>query len=224
MYVNDNFIIYNRLKLNNRYQITSCSLQTTTIELLFHYQKVKIKNSLNFKLIKRLIMLSINKLNELIVKIEADIYSEHQLNILYKNAVTNNYPEIQRVVQNALRKIGGSQYTKKFIKPIRAKIESLVHEIGEKNQWLAFDDNLVGQGVKVGGEMIRGDAIAQYYFSYKRFGWKKSLSFAVTQLDEQSEIYYSIGSPDFVDEVHVNNAEEAIRLFKNELNKIYISA
>ena len=54
------------------------------------------------------------KINKLVRKIQEGIYSQHQLNVLYKNAVDKNEPEVQLAVQDALRQIGGSQYTKKW--------------------------------------------------------------------------------------------------------------
>lgn len=164
-------------------------------------------------------MSSIDKINDLVRKIQEGIYSQHQLNVLYKNAVDNNHPEVQLAAQDALRQIGGSQYTKKFLLPIRSKVQALVHDIATNNEWLKFDNNQVNDGVKVGGEMIRGDAIAQYYISYKQPGWKKSILFGATQKDENSEIYYTVASSSIMDEVHLSNVEDAILLFKNELSE-----
>jgi predicted small metal-binding protein len=164
-------------------------------------------------------MSSINKINELLRKIQEGIYSQHKLNVLYKNAVDNKYPEVQLAVQDALRQIGGSQYTKKFLQPIRSKVQDLVQEIAVNNDWLKFDSNQVKNGLKVGGGMIRGDAIAQYYISCKQLGWKRSISFAATQADENSEIFYSVASPGLMEEIHLKNAEDAIGLFKSELQE-----
>lgn len=164
-------------------------------------------------------MSSIDKINELLRKIQEGVYSQHQLNVLYKNAVDKNYPEVQLAVQDALLQIGGSQYTKKFLQPIRSKVQALVHKIATNNEWLKFDNNQVNDGLKVGGGMIRGDAIAQYYISCRQPGWKKSISFAATQTDENSEMYYSVASPGLMDEVHLKNAEDAIELFRAELQE-----
>ena len=164
-------------------------------------------------------MSSVNKINELLRKIQEGMYSQHQLNVLYKNAIDKKKPEIQLAVQDALRQIGGSQYTKKFLQPIRSKVQDLVHAIAANNEWLKFDSNQVKNGLKVGGGMMRGDAIAQYYISCKQPGWKRSISFAATQTDENSEIFYSVASPDLMEEIHLHNAEDAIELFKNELQE-----
>lgn len=159
------------------------------------------------------------KINKLIRKIQEGIYSQHQLNVLYKRAVDKNKPEVQLAVQDALRQIGGSQYNKKFLQPIRSKVQDLVHEIAANNEWLKFESNQVKNGLKVGGGMMRGDAIAQYYISCKQLGWKRSVSFAATQTGENSEIFYSVASPGLMEEIHLHNAEDAIGLFKSELQE-----
>lgn len=162
-------------------------------------------------------MLSNEKVLDLIRKIESDTYQVHELNNLYKNAVDNGYYQVQLAVQDALRRIGGSKYTKKFLQPIRTEVENLVYQLAEQHSWLDFSNNQVRNGIKVGGGMMNGSAIAQYYFSYKEKGWKRSVSFSATQEDEKSEIYYLVGSRNFKEEVRFSTAEEALELFKNEI-------
>ena len=165
-------------------------------------------------------MSSINKINELVHKIEDGIYSQHQLNFLYKNAVDNNHPEVQLAVQDALLKISGSQYTKKFIQPIRSKIEALIYEIAHQHDWLSFPKNEVKNGIKLGGYVKHSKFIADFYFSYKQKGWKRSLAFAVLQKDISSEIYYSINSPGIQGEIQFQNIDDALQLFNSELAEL----
>lgn len=165
--------------------------------------------------------MSPEKALEIIKKIHDGHYDDrkHELKILYRNAQSKNFPDIESAAKDRLIQIGDSEFTKRFVAPIREKVESLVTEVAENNNWLYFSDNTVRNGIKHGGELINGQAVAQYYFSYRLKGWKRAISFCATQVDAKSDIFYSVNSPGLTEQVHVSRAEDAIHLFRSELNE-----
>lgn len=169
--------------------------------------------------------------NEHIGKMVKDIedgrYNQKELENLYNNSKTKmelvnttdtekqNCKIVQLAAKDALRALGNKAYKIHFIKPIREKLEELMHQITNENNWRRFDNNHVKNGVKIGGDMIRGDVVAQYYISYRKSDWKRSIYLSVTQDNEDTGVYYKVTFPDLSEEVRTFDKEEAVQLFKN---------
>ena len=161
-------------------------------------------------------MLSSEKILEIIKKIVNGDYTASQLQNLYNNAIDGGYSTIEEAAKDALILSGSPEQKRKFLAPIQAKVKNLAYEIAEQHGWLSFSKNQVGNGIKVGGDVMKG-ALAQYYFSCRLEGWKRSVAFAVTQVDTKSEIYYSVNSPCLMEELHFQNVDDALQLFNSEL-------
>lgn len=166
---------------------------------------------------------------KIVKDIEDGKYDQKALEALYKNAETEmkkrdvseermqNCKVIQLSAKDGLRTLGNKAYKIRFIKPIREKVEELMHQITIENNWMRFENNHVKNGVKIGGDMIRGDVVAQYYISYRKLGWKRSIYLSATQEseNESSGVYYRIAFPDLDEEVRTFNKDEAVQLFKD---------
>lgn len=161
-------------------------------------------------------MLTADKILEIIKKILDGHYNPSQLENLYNNAIERGYCEIENAAKNALVITGHPEQKRKFLAPIQEKVKNLAYEIAEQHGWLSFPNNEVDNGIKVGGDVRRG-AVAQYYFSYKQKGWRRAVAFAVTQVDVESEIRYSVNSPGLMAEIHFSNLDDALELFNSEL-------
>ncbi|MHA3099283.1 hypothetical protein [Acinetobacter brisouii] len=164
-------------------------------------------------------MLTPEKILEIIKKIVNGDYTASQLENLYNNAIRLGYTDIECTAKDALILNGNHEHKRKFLAPIQEKVKNLVYEIAEQHNWLNFQDNNVGNGIKSGGLMINGSAIANYYFSYKQKGWTRSVSFAATQTNVKSDIYYSVHSPNLMEEIHCQNLDDALFLFCSELDE-----
>lgn len=164
---------------------------------------------------------------KIVKDIEDGKYNQKELEALYKNAEVEikkpnigeermrNCRIIQLAAKDGLRALGNKAYKIRFIKPIREKLEELMHQITIENNWIWFDNNQVKNGVKIGGDMIRGDVVAQYYISYRKSDWKRSIYLSVTQDNEDTGVYYKVTFPNLDEEVRTFNKEEAMQLFKN---------
>jgi hypothetical protein len=163
-------------------------------------------------------MLSPEKILLIITKIVNGDYTASQLQNLYNNAIKTGHSTITEAARDALVIKGSPEMKRKFLAPIQEHIKNLAYEIAEQHGWLSFPNNRVGNGIKVGGDVMKG-ALAQYYFSCRLDGWKKAVAFGVTQEDIKSEIYYSVYSPGLMEGLHFQNIDDALALFNSELAK-----
>ncbi|MCG7867297.1 MAG: hypothetical protein JAY74_13155 [Candidatus Thiodiazotropha taylori] len=155
--------------------------------------------------------------DKIIQKIEDGGYSLKELENLYSNAEDRGRIDIMDAVKKSLKQIDHKSYSRKYIKPIRDKIKHIAIEIAEAEGWAQWRDNIVNNGIKAGGPMLRGDEIAEYYFSYRHPSWKRSVYFVVFQIEENSAVQYKIVFHNH-DEIVVDTSEEAISLFRDAIS------
>ncbi|MCB9988317.1 MAG: hypothetical protein H6868_03160 [Rhodospirillales bacterium] len=156
-------------------------------------------------------------MNEKIIEnIKQDKYSREELENLYANAERLGHEDVLAAAKEALKEIDSRSYSKRFIKPIRDKVFQITTEIAEENGWSKWEDNKVENGVKVGGPMMNGEELAEYYFSYRHPSWKRSSYLAVFQHDEESPVQYKIKAHDG-EEQTVDTSGEAIALFRSAI-------
>jgi hypothetical protein len=153
---------------------------------------------------------------KIIQNIKAGMYDRKELENLYANAERLGKNEILLAVKEALKEIDSRSYSKRFVKPIRDKVQQIAIEIAKSEGWAHWDGNEVGNGIKVGGPMMNGEELAEFYFSYRNPSWKRSSYLAVFQHDEQSTVQYKVKSHDS-EQIIVNTSEEAIELFRNAI-------
>ena len=153
---------------------------------------------------------------KLIESIESGKYDRKELENLYSNAEQRGRDDILLVVKEALKDVDSRSYSKRFVKPIRDKVKQIANEIIESEGWANWDDNKVGNGVKVSGSMMNGEELAEFYFSYRNPSWKRSSALAVFQHDEESTVQYKVRAHDS-ERIIVNTSEEAIELFRNAI-------
>ena len=153
---------------------------------------------------------------KIIQNVKAGKYSRKELENLYTNAKRLGRYEILAVVKFALKEVDSRSYSKRFVKPIRDKVQEIANEIAESEAWADWKDNNVDNGIKAGGSMIKGEELAEYYFSYRSPSWKRSSYLAVFQHDEESTVRYKIGAHDTEERI-VDTSEEAIDLFRKAI-------
>ena len=153
---------------------------------------------------------------QLIEKIKSGKFDRKKLENLYSNAEQRGRDDILSVVKDALKDIDSKAYRKKFVKPIRDRVEQITNEIVEAEDWGNWKDNEVENGVKVGGPMRTGDELVEFYFSYRNASWKRASYLAVFQHDEESPVQYKVKAHDSEQKI-VNTSEEAIGLFRNAI-------
>jgi hypothetical protein len=153
---------------------------------------------------------------KIIQSIKAGKYGRKELENLYANAERLGRNEILSVVKEALKETDSRSYSKRFVKPIRDKVQQIAIEIAEAEGWANWDGNEVGNGIKVGGPMMNGEELAEFYFSYRNPSWNSASYLAVFQHDEQSTVQYKVMSHDSEQRI-VNTSEEAIALFRNAI-------
>ena len=149
---------------------------------------------------------------KMIDDIKAGKYDRKQLENLYSNAERLDRTDLIPVIKESLKEIDSKSYSKRFVKPIRDKVKQIAEEIADSENWANWENNKVGNGVKPGGEMLNGELLAEFYFSYKHESWKKSSYLAVFQRDENSAVGYTIHAHN-KELVTVYTSEEAIKLF-----------
>lgn len=154
----------------------------------------------------------------LIEKIKAGLFNRKELENLYQNAERLGRGNVQAAAKEALKQVDSKSYAKRFVKPIKDKVEEIAVEIASENGWTTFSENEVGNGVKRGGEMLKGAELAEFYISFRKAQWKRSAYLAVFQRDEQAAVRYKVSTPDS-EEVIVDTSEEATKLFKDALGK-----
>jgi hypothetical protein len=153
---------------------------------------------------------------KIIQNIKAGMYDRKELENLFANAERLGKNEIMLAVKDALKEIDSRSYSKRFVKPIRDKVQQIAIEIAKSEGWAHWDGNEVGNGIKVGGAMMTGEELAEFYFSYRDPSWKSASYLAVFQHDEQSTVQYKVKSHDS-EQSTVNTSEEAIELFRNAI-------
>ena len=153
---------------------------------------------------------------KLIGKIKSGKFDRKELENLYSNAALRGRDDILLVVKEALKDIDSRSYSKRFVKPICDKVEQITNEIVEAEDWGNWRDNKVGNCVKVGGPMMNGEELAEFYFSYRNASWKRASYLAVFQHDEESPVQYKVKAHDSEQKI-VNTSEEAIELFRNAI-------
>ena len=150
----------------------------------------------------------------IIDNIKAGKYDRKKLENLYSNAERLNRDDILLAAKVALKDIDARSYSKRFIKPIRDKVKQIATEIAESEGWASWDDNNVENGIKAGGPMLKGEELAEFYFSYRH--WKRASYLVVFQSEEESTVQYKV-APHNSDQIIVNTSEEAIQLFRNAI-------
>ena len=145
--------------------------------------------------------------------IKAGKYDRKELENLYSNAERLGREDILSVVKDALKNIDSRSYSKRFVKPIKDKVQQIANEIAESEGWANWEDNKVGNGIKVGGPMLNGEQLAEFYFSYRHPSWQRASYLAVFQHDEESTVQYKVKPHDSERQI-VNTSEEAIELFR----------
>ena len=154
--------------------------------------------------------------DKIIENIKAGKYSRKELENLYSNAERLGRGEVLLAAKEALKDIDSRSYSIRFVKPIRDKVQQIANDIAESENWANWDDNKVRNGIKVGGPMMNGEQLAEFYFSYRHPSWQRASYLAVFQHDEESPVQYKIKEHDS-EQVVVNTSEEAIELFRNAI-------
>ena len=154
--------------------------------------------------------------DKIIGNIKAGKYNRKELENLYSNAERLGRNEILAVVKEALKNIDSRSYAKRFVKPIRDKVQQIANDIANSEGWANWKDNEVGNGIKVGGPMMNGEELAEFYFSYRHPTWKRASYLAVFQHDEESTVQYKVQAH-HSEQVIVNASEEAIELFREAI-------
>ena len=154
--------------------------------------------------------------DKIIENIESGKYSRKELENLYSNAERLGRTEVLSAAKEALKEIDSRSYSIRFVKPIRDKVQQIAIDIAESENWANWEDNKVGNGIKVGGPMMNGEQLAEFYFSYRHPSWRRASYLAVFQHDEESPVQYKVKASDS-EQVIVNTSEEAIELFRNAI-------
>jgi len=151
--------------------------------------------------------------DKIIEKITAGGYDRKQLENFCSNAERLGRDDILSVAKAALKEQDPRSYTKRFVKPIKDKIQQIAAEIAESEGWANWENNKVDNGIKVGGPMMRGEELAEFYFSYRHPSWKRASYFVVFQSDEKSSVQYKV-KPYNGEELIVDTSEDAIKLYR----------
>ena len=154
--------------------------------------------------------------DKIIENIKAGKYSRKELENLYSNAERLGRGDVLSAAKDALKEIDSRSYSIRFVKPIRDKVEQIARDIAESENWSNWEDDKVGNGIKVGGPMMNGGQLAEFYFSYRNQAWKRASYLAVFQHDEESPVQYKIKAHDS-EQVIANTSEEAIELFRDAI-------
>jgi len=152
--------------------------------------------------------------DKIIEGIKSGKYDRKQLENLYSNAERLGNTELIPLIKGGLKELDSRSYSKRFVKPIRDKIKEIATEIAEAEGWANWENNKVGNGIKAGGEMLNGNLLAEFYFSYKHSSWKRSSYLVVLQEDESSTVKYAVQAHN-QEQVVVDTSDEAITLFRS---------
>ncbi|GBL04790.1 hypothetical protein [Glaciecola sp. KUL10] len=154
--------------------------------------------------------------DKIVEGIKSGKYDRKQLENLYSNAERLERTELIPFIKEGLKELDSRSYSKRFVKPIRDKVKSIAEEIANSEGWGNWRSNKVGNGIKAGGEMLNGELLAEFYFSYKHESWKRSSYLSVFQKNEDSTVRYTVHSHN-KDMVTVDTSNEAIELFKEAI-------
>ena len=154
---------------------------------------------------------------KIIQDIKAGRYGREELGNLCSNAERLRKEDVLLAAKGALKEIDSRSYAKRFIKPIREKVQQIATDIASAEGWGAWDGNTVENGVKAGAPMTNGDELAEYYFSYRNASWKSASSLAVFQHDEDSSVQYKVKLRDGEVRI-VKTSGEAIDLFRTAIS------
>lgn len=162
-------------------------------------------------------LLNKHAMNEkILANIKAGKYSRKELENLYSNAERLGHLDVLQAAKEALRQVDSKSYAKRFVKPIKDRIEEIAKEVAQSQNWANWDNNKVGNGIKPGGPMLNGEELAEFYFSYRHPSWKRSSYLAVFQHDEESPVLYKVMAHDGEQQI-VETSEKAIELFHNAI-------
>jgi len=148
----------------------------------------------------------------IVERIEGGDFGKKQLENVYSNAERLGQLEVAESAKAALKQLDARSYSKRFVKPIRDKVQKIASDIASEQGWGNWADNQVGSGIKPGGPMLKGDELAEFYLSYRHPSWKRSAYPVVFQQDESSPVRYKVKAPDEA-EMIVETSEEAIERF-----------
>ena len=154
---------------------------------------------------------------KILENIKAGTYSRKELENLYSNAERLGHLDILQAAKEALKAVDARSYAKRFVKPIKDKVEEIAKDIAHSQNWANWENNKVGNGIKPGGPMLNGEELAEFYFSYRHPSWKRSSYLAVFQHDEESPVMYKVMAHDGEQQI-VETGEKAIELFRNAIN------
>ncbi len=152
--------------------------------------------------------------NKIVENIKAGKYNRKELENLHSNAERLGHLDILKVAKEALREIDVKSYAKRFVKPIKDKIQEITQDIASSENWATWETNQVGNGIKPGGAMLKGEELAEFYISYRHPSWKKASYLAVFQHDEESSVMYKVRAHDGEQQI-VETSEKAIELFRD---------
>ena len=154
--------------------------------------------------------------DKLLENIKAGNYNRKELENLYSNAERLGRLDVLKAAKEALKEIDTKSYTKRFVKPIKDKVQEITQDIVRSENWANWEDNQVGNGIKPGGPMLNGEELAEFYFSYRHPSWKRSSYLAVFQHDEESPVLYKVRAHNGEQQI-VETSEKAIELFRNAI-------
>ena len=154
--------------------------------------------------------------DKLLENIKAGNFNRKELENLYSNADRLGRLDVLTAAKEALKEIDTKSYTKRFVKPIRDKIQEIALDIVRSENWANWEDNQVGNGIKPGGPMLTGEELAEFYISYRHLSWKRSSYLAVFQHNEESPVLYKVRAHDGEQKI-VETSEKAIELFRDAI-------
>ncbi len=146
-------------------------------------------------------------------KIASGGFDSKQLDNLYSNAERLGRKEIMAAAKSALKALDARFYSKRFVKPIREKVERIAKSIAGSEGWAAWPDNVVANGIKPGGAMLNGKELAEFYLAYRNPKWTRPANLTVFQHDEQSTVLFKITAPTG-EEAVFENSSDAIDRFR----------
>jgi hypothetical protein len=98
---------------------------------------------------------------KILENIKAGKFTRKELENLYSNAERLGRHDVLQAAKEALKQVDAKSYAKRFVKPIKDKVEEIARDIARSENWANWDDNKVGNGVKPGGAMLSGEELAE---------------------------------------------------------------
>lgn len=149
--------------------------------------------------------------------LKANKYTRKELENLLSNAEAKQREDLIPLIIESLKEVDFKSYSKRYLKPIKLKVEEIALQIAQEQSWAKWPDNKVKNGVKVGGDMLSGELIAEFYISYQHPSWQKSAYLSVFQRDENSAVGYAVRPHDSENYILTDTAEHAIAQFSKAL-------